>query len=220
MSSSTNERSSSGKSSSSSDTISRMSNNYTAGFEVTYEKLRSILMHPIGMLLTSFLNNMPPPSMPNEFWLELLNNTTDNSSRSLMYNSLPTDLDYRYVLAAAVRKWEGTREKQLRDTISSYLDALSSEGRLEGYGDKKENSVIFSNEENASNVQEDGRVNFIVSKESRNLHSPAKKSLVAMIEVGTKHDDWWGKKNQILDCVNLGCLYRNAISSKTTYKAI
>jgi hypothetical protein len=190
----------------SSDTISKVSNNET-GYEVTYSKLRSILIHPIGILLTSFLNGLPPPLMPKNFFKNLLDHHDIDYRESEKQHDSEKN-DYSYVLAAAVRRWEGKKEKQLTDTIYSYLDALSSNGRLQGYGcTTNVNSVRFDKEKDANNAPQDGRLDFMITKESSNnittgnaasAAATAKRSVVAVVEVGKDHDNWWSKTDQIL----------------------
>ena len=180
-SSSTKPRSGTKRSSSamfSSDQISATCKNKT-GFNTTYEKIRSILMHPIGMLLTSILNNMARLWMPDEFWSELLDNSTLNKDELMLVQDDQDDTDLSdldCVFAAAMLQWDGAKEKQLTDDIHSYIDALSSKGRIKGFGDQNNvNSVKFEQEKYAAGeAQACGRVDFIVVKEISGIDSTAK----------------------------------------------
>lgn len=49
-----------------------------AGFGITNNKLCSILIHPIGMLLTTYLNDVSPPTMVADFYEESLKITSIN----------------------------------------------------------------------------------------------------------------------------------------------
>ena len=172
-----------------SDQISATCRN-TTGFNTTYAKLRSILMHPIGMLLTSILNNIPLRLIPGDFWTELLQNSTLNKDELLQEETdellqeekgealqedtpLP-DLDY--IFAAAMMKWDGAKEQQLTKNIHSYIDALSNAGRLKGFSDPNNaNSVIFQQEKYAAGGKErkGGRVDFIISKKISDIDGAA-----------------------------------------------
>ena len=241
MSSSTNVASASGNSNNSganesskifsSDSMSVTDKN-TTGFELAHDKLRTILVHPIGMLMTSILNNTTPPLMPEGYWSELLPN--DSTIKDwLKDDTISTDFDY--ILAAAVLTWNGTSEQELTGKIHSYIDALSTHQQLKGFSDlntENVNSVIFEKEKNAAGTdQHGGRVDFFVSKENSGIYSTAslpssvslkeplktppkipstkspkvpanKKTVVAIVEVGIHHHKWWSKTDQILEYVN------------------
>lgn len=60
-------------------------------------KIRSILYHPIGMMLTTLLNDVPPPVMPDEFWCGF-----DKEKLLLYHDGDISDRDQ--IFAAAVLK--------------------------------------------------------------------------------------------------------------------
>ena len=200
-----NEKSSKSKTKRKSDSISTSSNNST-GFKNTNDCLRSIFIHPMGVLLTTLLNETPPPLMPDDFWVEL--HKEMNKDELLTYKSYQTDLDY--VLAAAVLQWDGNNETQLTNKIHSYMNAICNHKRVDGYvGDKRsvnqtENALIFEREKYTSKDQNGaGRVDFIITKQSSdvNNNNSTKKSIVAIVEVGTDSNNWWRKQHQILKYV-------------------
>ena len=183
MSSSTNEASASGNSDNSganesskifSDDSMSVTDKNTTGFELAHDKLRSILVHPIGMLMTSILNNTTPPLMSEGYWSELLQNSTLDKEELLQQEDTPlTDLDY--IFAAAMLKWDGAKEPPLTTKIHSYIDALSTAGRLKGFSDPDNaNSVIFQQEKYAAGKErKGGRVDFIISKKISDIDGAA-----------------------------------------------
>ena len=93
---------------------------------------------------------------------------------------------------------------QLTAKIHSYLDTLGSKGRLEGFGDESNNNSVL-NEKKKPAIKKGSRLDFFVTEEG--IDSPGTRSFVAIVEVGTEHENWWGKNEQILEYVDFICTY-------------
>ena len=184
------------------------------GFATFHAKLRSILMHPMGMLLTTLLNDVAPPNIPSEeFWR--VANGVMNDPNFLTYTAGTCDRDD--VLAAAILKWDGKPETGLTTIIKRYVEALSNTGRIDGYGGKSGSSLLFQAEKgtirktNTSNdvVPSDaqyGLMDFVISEVENDSGTSKdlkrKPPIVAIFEIGINHDAWWVKTDQILEYVN------------------
>ena len=184
------------------------------GFATFHAKLRSILMHPMGMLLTTLLNDVAPPNIPSEeFWR--VANGVMNDPNFLTYTAGTCDRDD--VLAAAILKWDGKPETGLTTIIKRYVEALSNTGRIDGYGGKSGSSLQFQAEKgtirktNTSNdvVPSDaqyGLMDFVISEVENDSGTSKdlkrKPPIVAIFEIGINHDAWWVKTDQILEYVN------------------
>lgn len=171
------------------------------GFSIINEKLRSILMHPIGMLLAALLNDAPRPNIQSEEFWSLVN--TDQNGTFLTY--IADRADRNYVFAAAILKWDGRKETELTTTIHSYIESLSARGRIDGYGDETGNSLLFEREVNTATgrvPKGSGFMDFVVSEHNNNTTTNAtKRSIVGIVEVGIEHAKWWRKTDQILKYV-------------------
>ncbi len=191
--------SSSSSSSSTSETPYRYDNNNRVGFHNTNVKLRSILMHPMGLLLTTLLNDVAPlpKRVGQNFWSVVNGDENDATFLTYQYGSKDRDC----ILAAAILKWCGTNETELTATIKLYMRALSNKGRMEGYGDNAENSLTFDGEKYVTNEATSGRMDFVISE--KNDPKQKKPSIVAIVEVGVHHDKWWEKTDQVLQYVEL-----------------
>ena len=176
---------------SSSRSISHRSN-ASDGFHNTKAKLRSILMHPMGIFLTDLLNDAERPNYPDPKFMSVV-------------NSAVNDLPYQYdvgsdrdcILAAAILEWSGKKETDLTETIYSYLHALSKNRRIKGYSDNDIQKLTFEGEQTIvnGNTTGSGRMDFVISETNVPNDKP---SIVAIIEVGIHHDLWWEKTDQIL----------------------
>ncbi len=196
----------------------------TNGFNAVDEKLRSILMHPMGMLLTALLNDVAPPNIDSDdFWS--VAKTSNTNADFPTYDAADT-LDQNFVLADAITKWNGQKEKDLTDTIYSYVDALSASDRIDGYGGQGENSLQFeeqketkskskgaASDEEVGDENRLGTMDFVISEADHKDKSKAQ--VVAIYEVGIYHTSWWAKTEQILRYVQSirnseddGCKYR------------
>ena len=163
------------------------------GYYTIASKLRSILVHPIGMMLTTLLNKVPPPKMPNEFWCGF-----DKENLHLKHGDVLVDRDH--VLAAAVLKWEGKKVSQLSSTIHLYIDALSSEGKLEGYG-SGDGDVLVVDEVYFESQDEKKCIFLVVSKAANDSNNDMKRSIVAIFYVSINPDKWWSKNDHLLQYV-------------------
>lgn len=159
------------------------------GFHAFLSKFCSILIHPIGMMLTTLLNNVPPPVMPVEFWCgfdkeKLLLKDDDNIS------------DRDQIFAAAVMRWNGKKAISLLSTIHSYIDALCSEGKLEGYGSVDMELLVAQKVH--FNTSDTTRSFLVISKASRDHMNDLKHSVVAIIDFSMNHDKWWSRHHYLL----------------------
>ena len=180
-------------------------------------KLRSILMHPMGMLLTALLNDGPRPNIPSEDFWSVANINNNNDADFPTYDAAGT-LDQDFILAAAITKWNGHDENSLTETIASYVRALSEDGKIDGYGnDGRGNSLQLEEQKNTKSRSNDqkkvasheevvdenrvGRMDFVISEVEQtdtNHQGNSKAPVVAIYEVGIHHNLWWAKTEQIL----------------------
>jgi hypothetical protein len=180
-------------------------------------KLRSILMHPMGMLLTALLNDGPRPNIPSEDFWSVANINNNNDADFPTYDAAGT-LDQDFILAAAITKWNGHDENSLTETIASYVRALSEDGKIDGYGnDGRGNSLQLEEQKNTKSRSNDqkkvasheevvdenrvGRMDFVISEVEQtdtNHQGNSKALVVAIYEVGIHHNLWWAKTEQIL----------------------
>lgn len=163
------------------------------GFHAFISKFCSILIHPIGMMLTTLLNNVPPPVMPVEFWCGF-------DKKKLLLKGDDNISDRDQIFAAAVMRWNGKKAITLMSTIHSYIDALCSERKLEGYGSVDRDSLVAHKVH--FNTDDTTRSFLVISKTSRDHINNLKLSVVAIIDFSLNHEKWWSRNYHLLEYVS------------------
>ena len=189
--------------------------NIDYGFKRTNKHLRSILSHPISLILTSVLNDEKKALSP-----EFANDTIKNEL--LRFKGCPY---LATILESAVELWKGRSETKLTKKIYSAMGKLIAEGKIEGFRtiekkNKKSNAKEKSTEDllftAETAIPGRGKPDFIISKET-NSNGKTQKSIVMMIEFGVGHEFWWKKQDQILLYVEALLQNRNKTSSNKPY---
>ena len=189
--------------------------NIDYGFKRTNKHLRSILSHPISLILTSVLNDEKKALSP-----EFANDTIKNEL--LRFKGCPY---LATILESAVELWKGRSETKLTKKIYSAMGKLIAEGKIEGFRtienkNKKSNAKEKSTEDllftAETAIPGRGKPDFIISKET-NSNGKTQKSIVMMIEFGIGHEFWWKKQDQILLYVEALLQNRNKTSSNKPY---
>ena len=153
------------------------------GFVVTNNHLRSVLMHPMGLPLLCFLNNINAANHVAyvKTALDDFNSSDDTSLRSLREN----------VFAATVLDWEGGET----DLTAKLMFNI----KLCNIG----TSLVTPDEEKwiVGNDGQRGRVDYIFSE--KQVATDEKSSIVALFEFGLENHNWWTKLHQVLKYVAL-----------------
>ena len=174
---------------------SASANNET-GFSITSIYLRSILIHPIGLLLASILNEVPLSEKIYAIWTGL-------SRDKLKYNSSSTGSDVRdTILSSALAEWKTRKEKDLTAGIKKKIDIEINEKTLDGYGTVKDEALLTIENEKGIGDSRQGQVDFVISKKCGD-EKESKRSVVMIIEFGIPSNIWWQKMSQVLTYVKL-----------------
>jgi hypothetical protein len=163
--------------------------NNAIGFRDTSEFLRSILMHPIGILLASLLNQVSLSEKIYELWtnLSVVKDTLIYSSCNVRDN----------LLSYAMAKWDQTSEKDLTNKIEEIIKDEIEKKVLDGYGTVEDEDLLTIEKEKEVGSDREGKVDFVISKKCSDANQ-SKRSVVMIIEFGISSDIWWQKMSQIL----------------------
>jgi hypothetical protein len=175
--------------------------NNVNGFDTTSLCLRSILMHPIGLLLASLLNEKP---LPEIFYTTLWNDLREDVKEwlSTYNNSCSSSNNVRdTILTSAMSEWNTKNENDLTNKIEEKINIEIEKKTLDGYGTVEDDASLMIQKEKVVNDGA-GRVDFIVSKKSRD-ENQSKRSVVMVVEFGMRHGNWWEKLSQILSYFKL-----------------
>ena len=166
--------------------------NNEIGFDSTLRSHRSILIHPIGLLLVSILNEIPFHEKLYDLW-----NTLKEVKKHLIYQSC-TFRDS--ILSSAMSEWNRDGEVKLTQKIKEKIDNLIEKKALDGYGP----DALTIESENGIDGSENGKgkVDFLISEKCSDKNQ-SKRSVVMIIEFGMGHDKWWKKQCQILSYFQL-----------------
>ena len=177
-------------------------------FARTNENLRSPLIHPISILMISFLNDTFP-IMPDDFWSNL--NDAVTVKESLTYKSCNVRDG---IFASALKHWE-TSDSEISFTqqIVVNIKLRIEKNELPGYKYKDENGVTtqntYDNVETLLTIKsEDGYLNICMPNKKPCTSSEMgdderKNSVVMLTDFGIGHDIWWKKMDQILRYVEI-----------------
>ena len=179
------------KSSDASNTAAGASSNNDNGFKTTVDYLRSILMHPFGLLLASIFNEVLLCEIIFDCWIDL-------SSREDLFMYSSCDVRDK-IFSSAISEWTSQLEVDLTKSIFSNIEKQIRENRLRGYGTNETSLTIKAEKSVGSNK---GRMDFIISKKS-DINIQSKPSVVMIVEFGIGHNIWWQKLDQILKYVTL-----------------
>ena len=181
-----------------SSTAPSSSANNVIGFNSTNKHLRSILIHPIGLILASILNKGTLSEKLFTLWSDL----RGVNEEWRMYQSCRIR---DAILASAMSEWNQKGEVDLTKKI---MDNIEKQTQLDGFG---ATSLEIEAEKQISGIGGTGKVtgkfDFLISKKCNdsgaNESNEAKKSVVMIVEFGMDHGKWWQKLSQALTYVDL-----------------
>lgn len=156
-----------------------------AGFAVTNDHLRSVLMHPMGLPLVFYLNDALNKLTANQrdcvqSQLKYVQTAFDNFTSCDDISSLRDN-----VFAATVLDWQGGETELTEKLMFNMMQCKLGDPLLTMDREK----YIVGNGDNRKGI-----VDFIVRKET---------SIVAMFEFGLDNSIWWTKQDQILKYVKI-----------------
>ena len=176
------------------------------GFNIINDSLRSILIHPIGLLLTSLLNEVSLSKTLYKCW-----DGFRAVEELLTYNSTTICTVRDGILFSAITQWDNesefdlTKRKSkvnLTSIIFTKIQNQIAKGKLDGYGTHQETSLTMEREEEIGVGDHTGKVDFIVSKRQGDPQQ-SKKQAVMILEFGTYHNVWWKMFGQIFEYVKI-----------------
>ena len=164
-----------------SSSSSSLANN-EAGFASTDYHIRSILIHPIGLLLVSLLNEIPLCDKLYDVW------TTLNEVKERLIFQSCTNRDE--ILSTAMSEWNEDREVKLAQKIKEKIDGAIEEETLDGYGTyaltvESENLIV-----DPENCGSKGKFDFLISEKCSDKNQ-SKRSVVMIIKFGMDNKEWW-----------------------------
>jgi hypothetical protein len=181
-------------SASSTDTSASNTGN-SVGFNATNAQLRSILIHPIGLMLASILNEVSLSTVFLDHWTDCC--TGLNKWKELLICKSCSVRDE--IFSSAMKDWTSKREVDLTSIIHARIEHQIKNNTLNGYG-TSEASLTLEKEKSVGGGK--GKIDFIISKRHGDDHQ-SKKSVVMIMEFGLNHNIWWQKFGQILKYVEL-----------------
>ena len=132
----------------------------TAGFDVANCTLRSLLMHPLGVVMASLLNDTASSysefNLPEEFMRNLNINPEKLSAYSSYTTSTPPAVRDS-ILNSAMSKWNTDLERNLTQNIMAEIQSKMDDNLLIGYKKKDKNSLIVEAEKKIFPSTEIGR---------------------------------------------------------------
>ena len=181
----------------------------TAGFDVANCNLRSLLMHPLGVVMASLLNDAVSSysklKLPREFKRNL-NIKPEELSAYLSYTTSTPPAVRDSILNSAMSKWNTDLERNLTQNIMAEIQSKMDDNSLMGYESIDGNSLIVEAEKKIfPTTGSNGQMDFVVSKKNGSNDNATKRSVVMIVEFGIGHEIWWQKMSQILNYVNILC---------------
>ena len=170
------------------------------GFDVANWNLRSPLIHPMGVLMASLLNDAASCSsefqLPKEF-----TGCVDIYPEELIYQPFEVRDS---IFASAVSNWNTDLERNLTENIMEEIQSRMDNDKLIGYESIDEISLMVEAEKHiistSSNVR--GKLDFVMTKKNVN---ETKRSVVMIVEFNIGHGIWWQKMDQMLKYVKKLC---------------
>jgi hypothetical protein len=159
-------------------------------FQQTNYHLRSILMHPMGLPLAVYLNNIPrnPENLDNDDMLpEYIWAALDDYSDRCKDNGKWRD----NVFAATALDWNGGEKDFTKKLLLNIKHCKVGDAQLTTIGEKK---ITGSRGETAI-------VDFIFHENE--LGNNGKTSVIGLFEFGLESKMWWTKQHQMLMYVNM-----------------
>lgn len=176
------------------------------GFYHTSVCLRSILMHPIGLLLASHLNEVPLSDIlyTELLWTDLSGVVVVDKKKRLNYETSRHVHDT--ILSSTMVEWNTTSKNDLTAAIKKKIDIEIEKKTLHGYGTVEDEALLTIEKEIevGDDQEEEGHVivDFVISKQCiDDENHPSKRSVVMTIQFGRCHNKWWQLMNQNLSFV-------------------
>jgi hypothetical protein len=154
------------------------------GFNNTNDYLRSLLIHPIGLALTIFLNEKFDSELLDYSYWNILPEGSKSVFNECRTSFLASKKDIETCFQATT--WDNHSEK-------TWASRLLDDRKKYYFAD---DLLVLKQQKRF----QDGQVDAIIYKNSNANDSP--KSVVSIIEFGLNNREWWKKVDQILMYVN------------------
>jgi hypothetical protein len=160
--------------------------NTDLGFIRTNNSLRSILHHPIALLLTTFLNDKQSSDLPDDYWQHWQTNENIKDNYDAYREKF-----CRFVVDKDLScNWDGKSEKSFVTVLKKKSDDFNN------VHTDNESRIIVETEKCIGDSKE--RVDVIFSERCDIDDNDTSKSVVSIMEFGIGNEHWWKKVDQIL----------------------
>lgn len=156
----------------------------TLGFKTTNRHMRSVLMHPIGLPLVIYLNDVPSGSYSDRHLAYI--REALNSYQNLFGDNMN---NRNHVFAATVLDWRDGTETDLTSKLKTNMQILNlGTPHVTPYG------------EECVGIKGDlGRTDFLFTVAKQD----GSEAVGAIFEFGIAHKNWWKKQDQLLKYVKI-----------------